>query len=288
MSRTLLVVGGTGFLGIHLLRAAEDAGFQPVCAARRPSSLVFGSFRALDATDLGDVERALDEIEPRGIVFAAAMARIADCEREPARARRLNAEVPGEVATIARERGLRLVHVSTDLVFGSRRAPTSGFTEIDEPAPVSVYGVTKAAGERGVLDAYPAALVVRLPLLCGDSHGRGLGASDSVVASVARSERPRLFVDEWRTPIDVAVAARALVELVDSDLHGLLHVAGPARMDRHELGLRALRVARHADPGALVEAAERSGEHGPRPPDVSLDASRARALLRTLLVEPFA
>ncbi len=288
MSRSLLVVGGTGFLGIHLLRAAEEARFTPVCAARRASELVFGTFRVFDAADPDECERALDLIEPLAIVHVAAMARIVDCELDPARARRVNTEWPGELATLARERGLRFVHVSTDLVFGASRAPMSGFTELDGPAPVSVYGVTKAAGERAVLDADPAALVVRLPLLCGDSHGRGLGASDSVVASVARGERPRLFTDEWRTPLDVAVAARALVELADSDVHGVLHVAGPTRMNRHELGLRALRAAGYSDLRALVEAAERSGQHATRPPDVSLDSTLARAVLRTSLSEPFA
>jgi len=288
MSRSLLVVGGTGFLGIHLLRAAEEAGFEPVCAARRPSELVFGTLRALDAGDLDDCERALDEVDPRAIVLAAALSRIADCERDPVLARRVNAEMPVGIAALARERGIRFVHVSTDLVFGARRAPRSGFTEMDESAPVSVYGVTKAASERAVLDACPAALVVRLPLLCGDSHGRGLGASDSVVASVARGERPLLFTDEWRTPLDVAVAARALVELADSDVRGVLNVAGPTRMNRHELGLRALRAAGYSDLRALVEAAERSGQHATRPPDVSLDSTRARAVLRTSLSEPFA
>jgi len=288
MSRSLLVVGGTGFLGIHLLRAAEHAGFEPVCAARRPSDLVFGAFRALDAADSEEFERALDDVEPRAIVLAAALSRIADCERDPVQARSVNAEMPAEIAAMARERGIRFVHVSTDLVFGARRAPGTGFTEIDATAPVSVYGVTKAAGERAVLDACPSALVVRLPLLCGASHGRGLGASDSVVASVARGDRPRLFTDEWRTPLDVAVAARALVELADSDVHGVLHVAGPTRMDRHELGLRALRAAGHADPRGLVESAQRSGDHATRPPDVSLDSTRARAVLRTSLEEPFA
>jgi dTDP-4-dehydrorhamnose reductase len=196
--------------------------------------------------------------------------------------------MPGELARLAVERGFRLVHVSTDLVFGTHSAPTLGFLETDSPGPMSVYGATKLEGERSVLAANPAALVARLPLLCGDAFGRGLGASDSVRAAVARGERPRLFTDEWRTPLDAADAARALVELVDAEFAGILHVAGPVRMTRYELGLRALRAAGRTDAEALIEATNRAGEHASRPADVSLDASRARAQMRTPLPEPFA
>lgn len=283
MTRRLVVLGGTGFLGPHLLRAAAAAGFEPLAVARRAPDRA----RA-DVTDHAALECLVDATAPRAIVNAAALARIADCDADPGLARRVNADAAGAVARIAAARGLRLVYVSTDLVFGAASAPPGGFAERDEPSPASVYGATKLAGERAVLAAHPGALVVRLPLLCGDSLGRALGASDAVLAAVARGERPRLFRDEWRTPLDVADAAAAIVELVEGDASGTLHVAGPERMTRLELGLRALRAAGRADAATLVDSALRDGQHAGRPADVSLDASHARALLSTRLRTPFA
>lgn len=288
MARILCVLGGTGFLGVHVVRAARQSGFEAVALARRAPSRPEGARAPLDATDADSLARALRDLAPAALVNCAALARVAACDADPEGARRLNAVAPAVLARLARERGARLVHVSTDLVFGARAAPDAGFAESDAPAPVSTYGATKLAGEEGVLAADPRALVVRLPLLCGDSGGRGLGASDSVLDAVARGARPSLFVDEWRTPLDVAVAAAALVELVGLDVGGILHVAGPARLSRHELGLRALRAAGHARPEVLVEPARRAGEHAGRPADVSLDARRAGAILRTVLREPFA
>jgi dTDP-4-dehydrorhamnose reductase len=129
---------------------------------------------------------------------------------------------------------------------------------------------------------------VRLPLLYGDSAGRGLGASDSLLAAVDRDERPPLFTDEFRTPLEVQNAARALLELLDSGTRGILHVAGPQRLSRLELGLAVLdemglspELAR-----ACITEARSADAPGPalRPRDVSLDARRARALLQTPLL----
>lgn len=283
MTPILCVLGASGFLGVHVVRAARAAGFRVAAAARRPSPIVDAT--TFDATDAGALDRWLDEHAPDAIVNCAALSRVADSAADPALARRLNADLP---ARIARRVDVRVVHVSTDLVHGGRAAPARGFDEDAEPAPTSEYGRTKLAGERALLAAHPRALVARLPLLCGDSFGRGLGASDSVFAAVARGQRPRLYTDEVRTPLDVEVAARALVELARLEIVGVLNVAGPERATRHELGLRALRAAGRERAESLVEASTRSGPHADRPADVALDASRARSLLDTPLPAPFA
>jgi dTDP-4-dehydrorhamnose reductase len=128
---------------------------------------------------------------------------------------------------------------------------------------------------------------VRLPLLYGDSFGRGRGASDSLLAAIARGERPTLFTDEWRTPLDVEDAARALVELAGTGTSGILHVGGPDSMSRHELGLAVLR-ARGMDeasaraairPGTRAEA----GLEAARARDASLDSRRAESILAARL-----
>jgi dTDP-4-dehydrorhamnose reductase len=218
-------------------------------------------------------------------LLAAALARQHDCDADPDLARCLNEELPGEVAASCARRGARLVHISTDLVFSSR-APRGGFNEGAVPDATSVYGRSKARGEVRVLVAYPKALVVRLPLLYGDSLGRGLGASDGLLAALKRGERPLLFEDEWRTPLDVTAAAAALVHLAQLEVAGLLHLAGPQRLSRLELG-RTVLAARALAPHK-VRAALRREVPGcvERPEDVSLCAARALALLPAPMPSP--
>ena len=103
-----------------------------------------------------------------------------------------------------------------------------------------------------------------------------------------RDEKPSLFADEFRTPLEVTCAAEALIELLHQDVAGVLHVAGPERVHRLTLGLAALRAMGLDDSQARAEVTEARQadrpELGPRPADVSLDRRRALHLLATELV----
>jgi len=300
-----MVLGGTGFLGAHVVAAAhsrarglatmaEPQGPRVTGLGRRPgqapnftSPRHGGAYVAGDLAQEGAAATLLEAHQPRLVLNAAALSRVGECERDPALAGRLNEQLPAEVAAWCASSGARLVHVSTDLVFGAEPPPMGGFTEDCATGPVSVYGETKAAGERAVLRACPQALVVRLPLLYGDSGGRGLGASDSLLEAVHRDEQPPLFVDEFRTPLEVRAAAEALTELLVADDAGLLHLAGPDRVSRHELGLAVLRaMGLTAEQAAAQVRAVGQAEvqtAGARPADVSLDARRAARRLEAEL-----
>lgn len=284
----LAVVGSSGFLGAHAVASALAAGWGVLAVARRPGAVPAGAeAAALDAAEPGALESLLDARRPDAVLLCAALARGAECEADPAAAVRMNAELPERVARWCAERAARLLHVSTDLVFGASDAPRGGFDEDAPPAPAGVYGTSKAEGEGRVLAAAPGALVVRLPLLYGDSGGRGLGASDALLAAIERGLTPGLFEDEWRTPLEVSSAADALVELLAPEhatRAGRLHVAGAERIDRHALGLAVLAAA-GIDAAGRVRRTTRAaaGLERSRPRDVSLDCARARALLRTPL-----
>ena len=281
----ILVLGASGFLGRHVAEmAAEQGGAAPVAASRRPVEIAGTRSLQVDLLDAGEPEGVLFEVRPRAVLLVAASSDALGCEAEPELARRLNTEVPERVARWCAAHGSRLVHVSTDLVFGGGEPRAERYGEDDPPSPLHTYGRTKAAGEAAVLEAFPGAVVARLPLLFGPSHGRRLGASDSLMAALGEGGTPTLFTDEWRTPLHVTDAARALVELVDRDYAGVLHLAGEERLTRHELGMVVLSAARApVDWRRRVRAATRAeaGRADDRPEDVSLDASRARELLET-------
>ncbi len=331
--QSTLVLGGTGFLGAHLVAAAfqraqleatmADPFGPPVMAVGRD---IDGAPRytnprdgaewiACDLAPEGAVATLLDELKPSHVILAAAMARAGDCENDPAGAQRMNAEVPAEVAAWCAAAGARLVFISTDQVFGGQPAPKKGFAEDAQPDPVQVYGRTKLAGEQAVLEADPNALVVRLPLLYGDSGGRGLGASDSLLMALDRGQddedhdeeheyedeepaelakeepeyaKPTLFEDEFRTPLEVTNAAQAVVECLHMDQKGLLHVSSKQRVDRHTLGLailEAMGLPKQQCADLIQAGRQTDSETGAaRAADVCLDASRARKILDTGLL----
>src|SRR5580765_5516233 len=86
------------------------------------------------------------------------------------------------------------------------------------------------------------------------------------------------FVDEWRSPLGLVVAARALLAIAESDFTGLLHIGGPERMSRFEMGKRL--AARYGtDPEKIKPVLQSSlPAPEPRPRDTSLDSSLWRSL----------
>jgi dTDP-4-dehydrorhamnose reductase len=269
----LLITGASGLLGAYLLRAVENR--RDLVARGGPGGGErFGIvLRPLDLTDSTAVADAFRADRPDVVLHAAALARVADCVRDPERAARINAEATAILAGLAAEAGTRFVLVSTDLVFDGENAP---YTEADSPRPLSVYGRTKRAAEEAAL-AVPRSAVVRVSLLYGPSlHGRPSFFDE--LAAALRAGRPiTLFRDEWRTALDLITAAQALLAVARSNVTGVLHLGGPERVSRLEMGLRLAKFLQ-ADPSPIV-AADRAAVPSaePRPRDVSLDSSRWRS-----------
>ncbi len=275
--RRWLVFGGSGFLGVQVVRAIGEQGGAAVVAGRAapPPGLVSADVPhvSVDALKPGDVERALDAHAPEAVLVVAALATLGECERYPVLARALNVAYPARIAERARACGAHVTFVSTDLVFGGAPPVAGRYTEHDGPSPLSEYGRTKAAGEAAVRACGPDTLVVRVPLLFGDSLGRERGASDALLATVRRGEVARLFTDEWRTPLDVTVAARRLVRLAADRVTGLRHLAGPERLSRFDLGVRVLHEAGYpieAVRAAIEPCTRAEAGFASRPADVSL------------------
>jgi dTDP-4-dehydrorhamnose reductase len=271
----LLVTGASGLLGGYLLRRLRDAG-HPLTAwsGSSPGEVLGVPVVPVDLADPDAVSAAFRDARPDVVLHAAARARLPDCHRDPAGATRVNAGGSACLAGLCADSGARLVVVSTDLVFDGEHAP---YAEQDPPAPLSVYGRTKAEAERAVL-AHPRTAVARVSLLFGPSLSGRPAFFDEQVDSLRARRGVRLFVDEWRTPLALHAAAEALVALAFSDVTGLLHLGGPERLSRLEMGLR-LAAALGADPG-VIAATVREGAPAaePRPRDVSLDSTRWRSL----------
>lgn len=202
---TLLVTGGTGYLGGELVRQAGPATAHP----------------RLELLDPAAVRRGFERLRPSAVIHTAYR------QDQP----RVNSEGAATVADAAARVGARLIHMSTDLVFdGTKGEP---YTEDDTPNPLDDYGRSKLEAEHRVLELHPGALVVRTSLLVGRERP---GRQEQAVLEAALGERDAVFFeDEWRSAVLVADLAAALLELVALELSGILHVAGAEPVNRYEL-----------------------------------------------------
>jgi dTDP-4-dehydrorhamnose reductase len=150
----VLVTGAGGQVGAETARVL--AGRAEVVAHDRAS---------LDLADAARIAQRIREAKPAVIVNCAAYTAVDRAESEPELARAVNAVAPGIIATEARALDALLVHFSTDYVFdGAKREP---YVEQDATAPLGVYGRTKLEGERAIVEARCAHVILRTAWVYG-------------------------------------------------------------------------------------------------------------------------
>ncbi|MBI3876870.1 MAG: SDR family oxidoreductase [Verrucomicrobia bacterium] len=264
-SRTPLawITGAGGLIGSHLVREASRAVSWRAAGLTR---------QQLDLTNFNKVREAFHKQRPALVIHCAAMSRPADCQVYPARAQMINVNATACLAELAAE--IPFVFFSTDHVFDGREGR---YNEESPVNPLTIYAETKVAAERIVL-ANPRHLVVRTSLNGGVSPTEDRGFNEALRRAWVGCEVPKLFVDEFRSPIAARVTAHAVWELIAREVTGIVHVAGAERLSRWQIG--QLLAARWPQLNPHIETGSvKNYPGGPRPADTSLDSSKAQKLL---------
>ena len=171
------------------------------------------------------MDRAIKAHAPDAVINTAAFTHVDSCETEIAQAFRVNAEGPLTLARACAAADVTLVHVSTDYVFGGQAA-REPLSEDALPAPLSVYGASKLAGEHLIRGTDARHLIVRT---CGLYGSRGSAAKGgNFVRTMLRlaRERPEVRVvnDQHCTPSYALDVAETIVDLLHADARGTYHV----------------------------------------------------------------
>ena len=235
---------------------AEGQLGQALVARLGPAVAWSGGRAALDVGDPAAVERVLAAARPDVIFNAAAWNAVDRAEAEVEAAFRVNAVAPAHLGRAARALGALLVHVSSDYVFDGRRR--RAYVEGDRPAPLSIYGASKAAGELSAAASASECLVVRTSGVFGQGGSRAKGGSfvERILAKARAGEALRVVDDQVFAPTYAPDLAEALLALVERGARGLRHVANSGACSWHGLAREALRLAGIDAPVARVRAAD--------------------------------
>jgi dTDP-4-dehydrorhamnose reductase len=225
----LLISGANGTLG---------KAFATICRHRNLACRVLDR-TAMDIADTASVARAIAQWKPWAIVNASGYARIDDAEDDAERCFRENAIGPAVLAAQCAAAGIRLLTFSSDQVFDGHR--DRAWLESDAPAPLNLYGMSKAQGERDVLALLPQATVVRTGAFFGpwDAHNFVYRA----LAALARGEPFRAATDVRFSPTYVPDLVHACLDLLIDGASGVCHLANAGNVSSMELAARAAELA---------------------------------------------
>lgn len=234
----IVITGAGGQVGSFLAKRAPESGH--VVLALTSAQCDITDAAAVDAIDLrpGDV-----------LVNCAAYTQVDAAETDAERAHVVNATGPGHLAAACARSGARLIHISTDYVFDGEfgGAAPRPYEPGDATRPLSVYGRTKLAGEKAVLEASPDALVVRTAWV----YTGAAGGSDFVAVMRERAAGDTdvaVVDDQIGSPTYVGDLVDALLALADSPPRArVLHAANAGAASRYEQA-RAVFAAVGADP----------------------------------------
>ncbi|MGH7975122.1 MAG: SDR family oxidoreductase [Limisphaerales bacterium] len=258
------ITGANGLIGNYLVQTA------PKCMPQRQArALARGQF---DLLDFQTVEREFKKDEPRLVIHCAAISNVAEAQKNPAPAKKINVEATKFLAELAAQ--IQFVFFSTDLIFDGRKG---NYSEADAPNPLHFYGETKLAAEKIVLKN-PRHLIVRTSINGGVSRAGNRSFNEQLRLSLRNGKPMKLFTDEFRSPIPAIETAHAVWELANKNCAGIFHVAGAEKLSRWQIG--QLLVKRWPEIKTKIESGSAKDFPGPpRALDVSLDISKVQKVL---------
>lgn len=269
---TILVTGGSGFLGWNIARELAARGYRVKATYhRRQRSDAFCEWIFLDLNQYTQFTELLGMGGYSAIVHAAAIADPRACEQNRSLAFRVNTVATRHLAQYASEYRIPFFFISTDLVFDGKKG---AYTESDPVSPATYYAETKCFAEQDIRLICSSYHILRTSLMYGESAS-GPGAFLSWVLDGLRKQRDvSLYTNQYRTPLYAPDVARAILHLLESDLPSDdWHLGGPQKLNRYEMGIIIADVFGYPTDKLIPTLVYRDGELGAKD-DCSLDSEK--------------
>lgn len=229
----VLVTGASGLLGLNLCMM-QTSSHHIIGVTNRTvlSGLPFQTISA-DLTDEDVINKIIEDSKPDLLINCAALAVVDQCESKPLEADRTNSWLPGQLAEICSKRDIPLIHISTDAVFDG---VTGGYSEFDQPNPLSIYASTKLKGERLVQQTNPQAVIARVNFYGYSVTGKR-SLAEFFLNNLLAGKTVNGFSDVLFSPLYVKNLVDILFEMHDKELFGLYHVVCSEKISKYKFGL---------------------------------------------------
>ncbi len=272
--KKLLVTGASGFLGWNICNAAIKGWDIFGTVLTHHADIAGVKIIRVDLRDFKELKKIFQEIHPNAVIHTAAVTNLNYCQTNREESQRVNVDASVHIADLCSDHQIPCVFTSTDIVFDGLNPP---YREEDPVCPVNYYGEQKAKAEEDMLRRYPSTAVCRMPLMFGISGTANTSFIQPMVKAMKEGRELKLFTDEVRTPISGNTAVQGLFLALDN-IKGIINLGGMERISRYDFARLFMRVIGIQKANLLPCKQRDVNMPAPRPPDVSLDSSKAIAL----------
>jgi dTDP-4-dehydrorhamnose reductase len=263
----IALIGSDGQLGTDIYKYFKD----------KNADITGLTISDIDVCDKNICNDVLFRIKPNLIINTAAFHQVDVCEDEVAKAFEVNVAGLKNLAEIALSIDAALMHFSTDFVFGGYDKSTP-FTENDCPAPVSVYSISKLAGEFVLRYMMKKYYLLRVCGLYGHSGslGKGYNFVELMIRLANEGKDIKVVDDQVLTPTSTKDIAEKLYELIQTEKYGLYHMTNSGSCSWYEFACEIFKQAGLA-PNISPTTSESFGSKAKRPAYSVLDNKNLRA-----------
>lgn len=236
----ILITGGKGQLGTEIFTCFENKKTEIGIPAILLEKNIVTSID-LDVLDITNLSQVMDYFQKNQfdcIINCAAYTNVDKCEEDIETAFKVNAIGPRNLAMAAEKIGAKLIHISTDYIFSGEGAQP--FVEWDTPAPQSIYGKTKALGERYVSEFCSRYFIIRTAWLYG-YYGNNFVKT---IMRVAKDQGEIKVVDDQRgNPTNAADLAHHILKLASTQEYGIYHGTGTGECSWYDFATKIVEFA---------------------------------------------
>lgn len=260
----ILIIGASGFLGTKLYTSFSGQHQVLGTYLTQPQA----NLVPLDITDAAQTSKLFKEFQPEMVVHTVAMSDPDICEQQRDQAEKVNYFGAKNIVDACRKVGVRLVYISTVYVFDGTKG---NYQENDETHPINWYGETKSRAEQAVTKL-PKHSILRFDKLYGFN---GLGKRNDDLGKILAGKPFEVNRDQIRQPLLIDDVAQAVQKIQELDFSGILHLAGPEKITKHDL---TTQLARLIGKESLVIPIPEKQQIARRPKDASISTAKAESL----------
>lgn len=267
----ILVTGAHGMLGTDLIATLKTQQFEVIETDKTGAGVL------LDVTQRGEVFSFFDKFQPQVVVNCAAFTAVDDAESASERAYLINTVGAGNIASAAAEFNTRVIHISTDYVFGVSEMRNQPLREDEKCAPASVYGASKYYAELLLQQLLPtSAVILRTSWLHGIA---GPNFIDTMLKLGKERTEISVVDDQVGSPTWTVWLAEVIALFCKRpELHGVFHASSRGGISWNEFAKEIFRQA-----GLQIDVKPQTtaalGRPAPRPAFSTLDVSKLEAAL---------